>query len=277
MDPNTAPAQRTPPEERPQITLLRPESLRQFCVQDHRKPSADLAPFVAVAWTMAWNLADGESFTQRVLPNPSVQIVIREAQAAVIGIVTGAFSATFTGKEFVFALRFRPCGFQPFAAQPVAAFTNRHVPLARIVPDVSNDRLVHLAAHEATDDLLEVLEQSLRRKLPVVEDRTREDLERFIGQMEKDSAMLTVDDAARAAGVSTRTLQRHFRNYVGVSPKWMLRRYRLKEAAARVEAGEQHNWAEFAQNLGYFDQSHLIADFKRMLGQPPAAYSRKAV
>jgi AraC-like DNA-binding protein len=92
--------------------------------------------------------------------------------------------------------------------------------------------------------------------------------------LEENSKILTVQDAAEASGVSVRTLQRLFRHYVGVTPKWLIRRYRLKEAAARIEAGEHENWADLARKLGYYDQSHLINDFRRMLGQTPALYSQ---
>jgi len=87
--------------------------------------------------------------------------------------------------------------------------------------------------------------------------------------------MLTVDQAARSSGTSSRTLQRLFNEYVGISPKWILRRFRLKEAAARIERGEHDNMAELAQRLGYYDQAHLNRDFKALIGQPPSAWGRQ--
>ena len=67
---------------------------------------------------------------------------------------------------------------------------------------------------------------------------------------------LRVTDVAARHGVSVRTLQRLFRRHVGVSPKWVLQRYRLHEAAERMAAGEATDLASLAQDLGYFDQAH---------------------
>lgn len=58
------------------------------------------------------------------------------------------------------------------------------------------------------------------------------------------------------------------------SPTWMIRRYRIQEAAARLEAGDVHSWSDLALDLGYADQSHFSNDFRRFVGRPPATYAR---
>ena len=77
----------------------------------------------------------------------------------------------------------------------------------------------------------------------------------------------------RRFGLSARSLQRLFRRYVGVGPKWVLQRYRLHEAAERIADGEGGDWAAFALELGYFDQAHFIKDFKALVGCSPAEYA----
>jgi AraC-like DNA-binding protein len=84
-----------------------------------------------------------------------------------------------------------------------------------------------------------------------------------------------VDDLAAATGRSPRALQRLFREYVGVTPKWVLRRLRLQEAAERM-AGGAGDWAALAVDLGYFDQAHFINDFRRVVGRSPAEYAAQA-
>ena len=86
--------------------------------------------------------------------------------------------------------------------------------------------------------------------------------------------MLTVDDLARRSAVGKRTLQRLFSEYVGVSPKWVIRRYRLHEAGERLRSGERLDCAQLALELGYFDQAHLINDFKSILGHTPTEFQK---
>ena len=69
-------------------------------------------------------------------------------------------------------------------------------------------------------------------------------------------------------------LQRLFGRYVGVSPKWVIQRYRLHEAAEQLATGESVSQTELALNLGYSDQAHFIRDFKAIVGVSPAAYAR---
>jgi AraC-like DNA-binding protein len=99
-------------------------------------------------------------------------------------------------------------------------------------------------------------------------------VQRIVAALLHDRTIARVDDVTEMFGVTPRTLQRLFQRYVGVSPKWVLRRYRLHEAAAGL-AREQHRpWADVAAELGYFDQSHFIRDFTAAIGMTPVAYAR---
>ena len=46
------------------------------------------------------------------------------------------------------------------------------------------------------------------------------------------------------------------------------------EVVTLAEGDEVPDWAAVAADLGYFDQSHLIGDFRRVFGMPPAEYAR---
>jgi AraC-like DNA-binding protein len=76
--------------------------------------------------------------------------------------------------------------------------------------------------------------------------------------------------------MNKRTLQRLFAKYVGVSPKWVIQRYRLHEAAEQLAAGSSIGQAALAADLGYSDQAHFVRDFKSVVGMTPLAYARQA-
>ena len=95
----------------------------------------------------------------------------------------------------------------------------------------------------------------------------------IVATMLEDPAVVRVDELAARHAMSPRTLQRLFRRYVGVSPKWVLQRYRLHEAAERIAEGRDGDWAATALELGYFDQAHFIRDFKALIGTSPAQYA----
>ena len=88
-----------------------------------------------------------------------------------------------------------------------------------------------------------------------------------------DRAIVRVDDLAGRSGLPVRALQLLFREYVGVSPKWVIRRFWLQEAALRLAAGEPFDAAAVASELSYFDQAHFIRDFKAQVGRTPGDYA----
>lgn len=259
---------------REQITVLDPRALARWCERSHLTPSPDLAPFIEVVWTMRWDLRDREPFEQRVLPNPCVQLVVdSRGGARVLGVVTGAYSHTLEGEAFVLGVKFRPGGFQPFFRRAVAELTDGEAPLGTVLPGIDTAELARLAErHDGTALLLEI-ERALRA-LGACADARLDLVAAVMERITSDPEIQRVEDAARAFGVSVRALQRLFRSHVGVSPKWVIRRVRLKEAAARIESGAVESWAQLAIALGYFDQAHLVNDFTSMIGQPPSGYAR---
>jgi len=95
----------------------------------------------------------------------------------------------------------------------------------------------------------------------------------MVALITSDSSLRRVDELSAVSGLSVRALQRLFSDYVGVSPKWVMRRARLHEAALRAGSGEPVDWAALAADLGYADQAHLTRDFTATIGVPPRCYA----
>jgi AraC-like DNA-binding protein len=97
---------------------------------------------------------------------------------------------------------------------------------------------------------------------------------RVVDRIMTDREIARVGDVADRAGVGTRRLQRLFATYVGVSPKWVIRRARLHEAVERLDEGDDLDLGFLARELGYFDQAHFARDFRDAVGRPPTAYAQ---
>lgn len=94
----------------------------------------------------------------------------------------------------------------------------------------------------------------------------------LVERLARDPGITRAEQAAALAGLDLRTLQRRFSDGVGVSPKWVIQRYRLHEAAAQLAQPDAPELADLALQLGYFDQSHFIRDFKAVVGKTPGEY-----
>jgi len=99
-----------------------------------------------------------------------------------------------------------------------------------------------------------------------------QEINRIVETIMEEKSIIKVDDVMNRFAINKRTLQRLFKKYVGVSPKWIIQRYRLHEAAEKMVERKAENWSRLALDLGYFDQSHFIRDFKTIIGQTPGEY-----
>jgi AraC-like DNA-binding protein len=80
----------------------------------------------------------------------------------------------------------------------------------------------------------------------------------------------SVDELARAVGLSARQLERRFRARVGLGPKLLARITRFQHAFRL--ARRTPNLAEVAARAGYFDQAHLVRDFRQFAGAAPSRF-----
>jgi AraC-like DNA-binding protein len=172
----------------------------------------------------------------------------------------------------VFAVKFRPGGFAPFLGRPVSELTDGSLP-AEQVWGAEGARLERAlgAAGEVTD-LVGLVEEFLRRRWPAPDPNT-ELVGRLVRVLLRDRSVTRVDDICQRYGISPRSLQRLFHRYVGVSPKWVLERYRPHEAAARLAEPPPRGWVEVAAELGYPDESRFVDDFTAAVGLTPADYA----
>lgn len=249
--------------------ILDPQEARRHFRLTRYPPSDDLAELVERHWIVAWDL--DEPFTQEVVTHPCVNLVFEADVALIHGVITGRDARTLDGRGKAVGVKFRPGGFHPFLPVPAWRLTDSAMTLEEAFG--VNPHAEVLAAREDRAQIAVV--EDFLRGLPRAEDPLVADVVEIFRLILRDPSLVRVDQLAARVGRSPRALQRLFREYVGVTPKWVLQRLRLHEAAERMADGAG-DWASLALDLGYFDQAHFINDFRRVVGRSPGEYAALA-
>lgn len=238
-------------------------------------PSAQLAPFIEHYWVVSWDLPEGASYEAEVLPHPNVNVAFMRERGWVTGVTTGKYTYEVRGRGIVLGVMFRPGGFRPFFGRAVAELMDTTLDAAAVFPAASETTRLALVADPDRQRMIAAAEEMLVGDgLPPIDPNTAAAAD-IVELARSDRSIVSVAELARRSAVNERTLQHLFQHYVGVGPKWVIRLYRLVEAAGRATAEAPPNWTEVAHELGYADQAHFSNDFRKIIGRPPTDYARE--
>ncbi|GLZ52842.1 AraC family transcriptional regulator [Actinomycetospora sp. NBRC 106378] len=225
---------------------------------EHRAPDPALAPWVDHLWAVTWDYAT--PYAQKVPPSVSVHLTAREgAPPHWHGVTTRHRTRGLSGRGGVVGAALRPGLARDLLGGPVARWTDASVPAGGPAGIVTLDALVDWLAD----------------RLPAAPAPAALEAAAAVGIARDEPALVRVEDLADRCGTHLRRLQRLFAEHVGVGPKWVLRRFRLREVTDRMAAGRPIDWAGLAHELGYADQSHLVRDVTGLLGETPTAYAAR--
>lgn len=261
--------------------ILRPRTgLERFDVE-RIAPCPALAPFVANFWVLRWDLRGRPPHRQQVLTRPSVHVTFTSyltsgaTRARIAGVVRDEFVEEIHGEGRVVGAAFRPGGFRPFMDAPAASLTGRFAGVDEVFGAAGLALAGEVFAAASAEEGVARLEGFLAEAAPEP-DPAAERAASVVARIAERPGLVRVDELAAAEGLSVRGLQRLFHEYVGINPKWVIRRFRMLEAAERAASGAGVDWAALAAELGYADQAHFTRDFTAAVGTPPARYAREA-
>jgi AraC-like DNA-binding protein len=273
------------PVERDSRGILDPWLLRQR-VQLTRYPAGGvLAGLVDRFWAVRWDLPPGTVHQQQVLTHPGANISVGNAnvpstarepgpvEARLNGVARGLTTRVLVGQGWTVAALTRPGGLGAFITGSAADFTDRVVPLGQAVAADEAALIGQLLGQPEEAARVGMLAAALEQAVDPQRVAPASQVAEAARLAEANREVRRLADLCDLAGLGQRTLQRMFLHYAGVSPTWVIRRYRLLEAAESVREGNRVSWAEVAAGLGYADQAHLTRDFRAAIGQTPAAYA----
>ncbi|WP_185958240.1 helix-turn-helix domain-containing protein [Fodinibius sediminis] len=236
-------------------------------------PSEDLQYFIEYYWFMDWNL-EGDSYKQEIKSYPSVHLVLEKGNSWIWGVVTSNFRRTIKGEGSAVGIKFRPGGFYPFYESPVSAISDGVLDPGKVFDTDITKLEEDIISPDSRDKAVKRTEHFLREHLPERDERI-DRVNNLIEAVKNDERLINVDQLVDRMAISKRSLKKLFKWYVGVSPQWIIKRFRIHEVAKKIADKENPaDWIELALGLGYYDQAHFIKDFKTFMGKTPTEYAR---
>ena len=276
MKPDTAPPSRLHAIER--AHLKDPDDASH--VMYRYPPGAGLEGLVQRFWIPVWSVPAGRDAPQKVLQYPVSLLVVAPDYARFYGVVTGLSTTTLSGTGWAVGVMCTPAAGFLIAGEPVAAYTDRFVDLDEVLGDDGSRLTGQIRAAMAADPhdaaahevAMAAYRETLRRFLPV--DAEGELVDRVVSYVESHGDVLRVAQVCAEFGLAERALQRLLHRRLGLTPKWLIQRRRLQEAAERLRGGDS-TLAEVAAALGYADQPHFSRDFARVTGMTPGEFAAR--
>ncbi len=96
----------------------------------------------------------------------------------------------------------------------------------------------------------------------------------ILERIKQENGILSTGDISRQFNLSTRSLERKFRDYIGMAPKEFLQITRLNHALDLIQSQQNFSLTRISYLSGYYDQSHFIKDIEKICGFPPGVLKR---
>ena len=191
-------------------------------------------------------------------------------------VISGTYSRSFicnaVQHESIMGVHFKPGGAAPFLNADATELANAHANLSDLWGRSALELRERLCMVGTPQQRFRIMEAVLQRRL---HNHTSSQLHldfalRMFATRDKETSVRNV---SRELGVSQRRFIQIFSAHVGLAPKLFCRISRFQQARVLAEKFEAPDWATIAVTCGYFDQSHLIKDFKEFSGSTPGIYS----
>ncbi|WP_257458409.1 helix-turn-helix domain-containing protein [Archangium lipolyticum] len=197
----------------------------------------------------------------------------RKGDVCVAGPRTRALFKNATGVTRAVMLQFKPGWSAQLLGVAASELTDRIVQLEDIWGRSGGDLCLKLLAARSLPEMLDRLSHAIALRAHQTSDPASARLaRRAVRLFEGDE--VRVESVAERLGVTARHLRRAFTESVGIGPKDFARAVRLRRAVGM--AATSKDWGRIAADAGYYDQAHLIADFRELVGLTPGAFVKRA-
>jgi AraC-like DNA-binding protein len=239
-------------------------------------PRGPLSQLVQLIWLYEHETPGHER--DRRLPTGGVDLVVSlrdhsvDPGVVVSGPFTHAFVLDTAAQRDTLGVAFRVGGAAALLGLPLDELRNLHVPLAELWRSGASELRERVLAAPSPKAKLEAAERVLSTQLARVSQVPHPAVRRAAACIAAAPESCRIAELSDTLGLSTRRFEQIFRADIGMTPKAYQRLQRFRRALVRIEDAARGGWAGFAWDRGYYDQAHLINEFRAHSGLTPPEY-----
>ena len=249
-------------------------------------PSHYLSMLVKCYWTLESSI-DEQVEKQSIVPDGCMEMIFHygdlyrqytesgnnllQPRCFVIGQLTRPLDIEPTGRTGIFAIRFHPNGFLPFATVPIKEMENTAIPLEKLFGKDGLDIEVKILGTPSVQEKIDLIESFLLERLTrseAIDHIVKSAVETIL----TGNGQLSIEELSMQTRINRRQLERTFYLAIGLSPKQLSKTIRLQTALKMLVTKEFTNLTSLAYDNEYYDQAHFIKDFRDLVGVSPKEF-----
>lgn len=251
-------------------------------IYERRPPAPPIRSIINCYWLID-SEGDGTVEKQKIVPDGYPELIIHygdpyrinlngswqlQERQLLAGQIKNHFYLENTGTSGMIGIKLNPTSPTHLFGIDMSDFTGQVLPLADPIKALlSGLDLSATPDHESLFSQLDLLFTSFLEQHPISE----RPVDKAIALILQHHGSWSLSQLAATCQCSERQLERQFKRYVGLSPKFYSRIIRLGYIFELMQQGDP-NWSDLVYDSGFYDQSHFIKNFREFTGEDPSSY-----
>jgi AraC-like DNA-binding protein len=247
-----------------------------------RRPSPPLREHLECLWAVWDDRPRPRREPERVVPDACPELIVHLAdpfsrlvggrwrvqpRVFLAGTLTRPWLLRAGRRVRTFGIRFRPGAAPRLLPVAMRQATDAETELSRIVgPAASADLVARFGRPGPRAARFRAAESWLLERLGLGRRPGRSTA--AVARILATRGQARIIDVAKQLGTTARSLERAFAAELGIRPKLFARIVRLNAVLARLGEEDRQRAVDLALDAGYFDQPHLLRDFRSLAGRP---------
>lgn len=251
-----------------------PETLNGY---NEYTPPASLQSYLDCYWSYVTDSVTNSSHKKPIIPDGCIDIIFDlNHPTALNSFVIGAMTKPIeNSRTNLVGVRFKPGMAYPFINIPIHELTDLLVDYFEFVGQEADDLSNQLVDLNSTKNQITLLNKIFTRKLSGL-NAVETQMSQALNLIQKTEGRYSIEQISDIVGWSRQHFTRKCLRYTGLTPKFLIQVVRIKKVIKQYKTDKFYNWSQLSVDGGYYDQSHMINEFKKITGLTPIEFLKKS-